>query len=304
MKKIKIPALIAAVSVMGLGLAACSGDLRETKESTSKETEYSETSETLVSTTDLETAFTVPTEQTDPGEAQSDEYIRYLKDLYNSADEYAKGYPQKLAGINDGYTSTTTYLKYAIADFNGDDKLELVTVESNNFPVESEKTSENIDKGYLTFRMYRTNDGGGIVENDKINGLSNGISFAEYEKNIKCFNNGVIEIDQTDAVNAAWGYDHQEVKAFLYYNNEVVKNLGVAAMNEYLEGDWSGNNSSYVLMRVNNRRYEICLGGAQDNYTEMTQLTKEQYDSMIKTLTNAREIDVEFKDINKENIGI
>ena len=299
MKKSKISVLIAAASLAGLAFAGCAGNTQETTEQTT------ETADTLVSTTTLETSTTITTAETDPAQAQEAEFTRYLKDLYNGADDYAKGYPQKISGIDEGFVSATTYLKYAIADYDGDGKLEMITVESNNFPVEAGKTAENIDKGYLTFRMFKTNDGGGIVENEKINGLSNGISFSEYEKKIKCYNNGIIAIDQTDAVNKAWGYNNQEVKAFLYFDDgSVVKKLNVPLINEYLNSDWAGDNSSYVLMQIDDSNCEICLGGAQDNYTEMTALTKQEYDALEKILISGEEVKVEFKDISKENLGI
>ena len=298
MKKSKISVLITAASLAGFVFAGCAENTQETTEQTT------ETADTLVSTTTLETSTTITTAATDPAQAQEAEYMRYLKDLYNGADEYANGYPQKVSSIDEGFSSATTFLKYAIADFNGDGKLELIVVESNNFPVEKGKTAENIDKGYLTFRMYRTNDGGGIVEKDKINGLSNGIPFSEYEKKMKCYDNGIIAIDQTDAVNAAWGYNHQEVKAFLYFDDEIVKKLNVPLINEFLDSDWAEDNSSYVLMQINDGKYEICLGGAQDSYTEMTQLTKEQYNAMEKSLTAGDEVKVEFKEISKKNLGI
>ena len=299
MKKCRISVLAAAVSAAGIVFAGCAGNTQETTEQTT------ETSDTLVSTTTLETSTTVTTAQTDPAQAQKAEFTRYLKDLYNGANDYARGYPQKISGVDEGFASATTYLKYAMADFDGDGKLEMIIVESNNYPVEAGKTAENIDKGYLTFRMFETNDGGGIVENEKINGLSSGIPFSEYEKNIKCYNNGIIAIDQTDAVNKAWGYNKQEVKAFLYFDDgSVVKKLDVPLINEYLNGDGADNSSSYVLMQIDDVSCNICLGGAQDNYTEMTELTKEEYDVLEKLLTSGEEVKVEFKDISKENLGI
>ena len=320
MKKIKLSILIAASVASGIAFAGCGAD--GNTENTSNEikaedtiasggssvtdsTETSDTDASLVATTELETNTTITTSQTDPANAETAEYMRYLKDLYNGADNYASGYPQKISGIDSDFSGVTTYLKYAIADVDGDGKQELITVESGQYAIENDKAQENIDSGYLTFRKYKTNSGGGIVQNPKINGLSNGIPFSRLEKNIKCYDNGIIGIDETDAVNSAWGYNNEEVKAYLYFENDVVKKLNVAAINEYLDSEWTKDkNSSYVLMQIDEGRHEICLGGAQDSYTEMTELTKDQYNSMENILTGGKEVDLEFKDINKENLGL
>lgn len=305
-------ALLIGAAITGCGSTNDSGGDATGAESTapgqSTDAQASETSDTnaaLLETTQLETNTTITTAQTDPANAQTSEYMRYLKDLYNDAGNYAKGYPQKISGIDDDFSGVTTYLKYGIADIDGDGKLELITLENNYYMVEKDKVGEDLDKGYLTFRRFKTNDGGGIVESKKINGLSNGISFATLEKNTKCYDNGIICIDETDAANAAWGYNYDDIKVFLYFDDDVVKSLNVPAINEYLDSEWAKDkNSSYVLMQAKDGVYEICLGGAQDSYTEMTQLTKEQYDSMVKTLTGGKEVGLEFKDINKENLGI
>ena len=325
MKIIKLPVLVAAVSAAGIAFAGCgaadsadntgndtknedtsgtSGASNGSDAAGESNTETSDTNASLVATVTMETNTTITTAQTDPRDAQDAEYMRYLKDLYNGADAYAGGYPQKIVGIDNNYSGATTYLKYAIADLDGDDKLELITVESNNYAVDKDKTGENIDKGYLTFRLFKTNDGGGIVQNNKINGLSNGISFGDYEKNMTCFDNGIIMINQTPAVNTAWGYNYDEVLAFLYFDNGIVKKLNVPVINEYLDSEWSKDNSSYVLMDINEGKYEICLGGAQDSYTEMTEMNKDQYEKLKGILTDGKEVKAEFKNINKDNLKL
>ncbi len=294
MKKAKLFTALAVASVAGMTFAGCSG---------SNTPEQDTSNDTAVTESTLDTSVTISTEPTNPTNAQGEEFVRYLKDIYNGAKEYINDLPQKIDGIDEGLASATTYLKYAMADFNGDGKLELVTVESNNFPVEAGKKDENYEKGYFTFRRFEINDNGGIVENPKSNGLSNGILFSKIEDNIKCYDNGIIAIDQTSAVNESFGYNHDEYKTFLYFDSDIVKKLNVPLIDEFVNSEWAADIPAYVLMVRDGEKRQICLGGAQDSCTEMTDLTADQYESMEKILTDGKEIDVKFMDFTQENIN-
>ena len=109
MKKAKLFTALAVASVAGMTFAGCGG---------SNTPEQDTSNDTAVTESTLDTSVTISTEPTNPTNAQGEEFVRYLKDIYNGAKEYINDLPQKIDGIDEGLASATTYLKYAMADFN------------------------------------------------------------------------------------------------------------------------------------------------------------------------------------------
>ena len=247
---------------------------------------------------------------------EDEQILAYLKDIYNTSSEIIKGHPSELE-LDDSadLCSWTTYRDYAIADFDGDGRDELIlhTYEPYNAGL-SYGEINLYDQAYPAFDMYEVTDNGNVVNKDASYNIEGDVwmlrasNSADYSNPslFTFYGNGVFKFELTE------GGERKE--AYYIFNDDIHRQL--KALNHHLFKDKSiygstadgvlGDNELYTsaLCYVTNSdgRVTRMYGSHQDNVQD--ELTKQEYDDEIALLTSGGVLDTDFKEFDAESLGV
>ncbi len=201
-------------------------------------------------------------------------FMKYLKKIYNGADAYIGGYPKHniddWGSYDDFYYH---YLKYAIADFDGDNTNELLIMYDAHAP-----------SGHPIMEIYERN--GNSVKSKGLAGLCNERMFYGTNPKFTFYNNGLFTWDNAKFSFKPGILNNTAYNYFSYMESKVIKKLGLSF----------GGITVYEKSGNKIKRDTFFQDGEQKT------ISVSQYKNELKFWTSGKKVNVTLKDFTSKNI--
>lgn len=238
-------------------------------------------------------------------------FVDYLCDIYQKND-IVNGFPVE-TDVSEYYGSWTSYKKYAIADFDGDGRDELLLQKygpynGGFFSLDEEGMTDAI---YPYFDMYELDESGKVADRDTEPYKTHGDLWLMYlPRYFRIENSGFHFYDNAVFRYHACDDDGNETDGYYIFDDDIYRQLGVLGHKLYTDYDYDydyslgedsvGSAICYTFEKDGTIVRKV--GSHQD--AAIDRISKEDYDAEVNVLRGGKELDTAFKDMNAENLGL
>ena len=211
--------------------------------------------------------------------------MNYLSAIYKNADKYIGGLPVDIVWQEEYDEFYSHFIKYAIADFDGDSQNELMLFVDNHVPgggpsiVICERIGAGVSEEFVAHAY---------VNNEAYNYMDYGMFYNNLnDYKFTFYNNGVIAHD--NAITIFQEPSKRYItRAFYIFNKQILNRLGIE-QGGIVTYEKNGNGMKRIAF------YQEAL----ESY-----LTNAQYNEEIKLLTSGKKLNVNLKYFNANDLGL